>query len=153
MFVGDIAGVNEMIGHYNSSKARCVVKDCKCDKDDVMQFPLKCQHVTWADLQSCDTVEEIFEMYTRKGMISEKDMSDMMNDSELAKSLSKHQITNAFDALPLSDPYQGIIGMTPQEMLHLMGCGIFKYLIHGVRDVVGENGTNSKIKGLINDGH
>jgi hypothetical protein len=74
MFVGDIAGVNEMIGHYKSSKARCVVKDCKCDKDDVMQFPLKCQQVTWADLQSCDTVEEIFEMYTRKGMISEKDM-------------------------------------------------------------------------------
>jgi hypothetical protein len=28
MFVGDIAGVNEMIGHYNSSKARCVVKNC-----------------------------------------------------------------------------------------------------------------------------
>ena len=117
-----------------------------------MQFPLKCQQVIWADLQSCDTVEEIFEMlYTRKGMISEKDMLDMVNDTELAKSLSKHPTTNAFDALPLSDPYQGIIGMTPQEMLHLMGCGIFKYLIHGVRDVVGENGTNSKIKGLIND--
>jgi hypothetical protein len=43
-------------------------------------------------------------------------MSDMMNDAELAKSLSKHPITNAFDVLPLSDPYQGIIGMTPQEM-------------------------------------
>ena len=32
-----------------------------------------------------------------------------------------------------------------------MGCGIFKYLIFGVKDVIGLKGTKSKLKGLIND--
>jgi hypothetical protein len=52
------------------------------------------------------------------------------------KLISKRPVSNAFDRLPLSDPYQGIIGMTPQEMLHLMGCGIYKYLLLGIRDII-----------------
>jgi hypothetical protein len=41
--------------------------------------------------------------------------------------------------------------MTPQEMLHLMGSVLFEYLIHGIKDVIGERCTDSKVKGLIND--
>ena len=151
MFVGDIAGVNEMVGHYNTSKAKCVVKDCKCDHEELVQFPPKCQQVSWADLQSCNSVEEIFEMYQKRGLVSEADMARARTDADFAQSISKHSIDNAFDKLPLADPYQGIIGMTPQEMLHVMGCGMFKYLILGVKDVIGENNTNSKVKGQIND--
>lgn len=151
MFIGDIAGVNEMVGHYNTWKANCLVKDCKCSQDDILQFPLKCKQMTWADLNACSSEQEVFDLYSERGLISERDMTDMMNDPVFAKTISKHPINNAFDALPLADPYQGIIGMTPQEMLHLMGCGIFKYLIHGIRDIIGENQRNARVKALIND--
>ena len=150
-FIGDIAGVNEMIGHYNNCKAQCLVKDCKCKQEDITSFPPKCSQVTWADIQACDTIGDIFDLYQKKGLVSEKDMSEIFADADFAKSISKHPIDNAFDRLPLSDPYQGIIGMTPQEMLHLMGCGIFKYLIFGVKDIIGLKKKKSRLKGLIND--
>jgi uncharacterized membrane-anchored protein len=41
--------------------------------------------------------------------------------------------------------------MTPQEMLHLMGCGIYKYLLLGIRDIIGMGDKNSSVKGLVND--
>ena len=151
MIVGDIAGVNEMVGHYNTCHANCVVKDCKCNHEDLVEFPPKCSQMKWSELQACNSVKEIFDLYAEKGLVSERDMSDIMNDKELAKSISKHPVTNAFDSLPLSDPYQGLIGMTPQEMLHMMGCGIFKYLLFGIKDIIGENSKNSKVKGIIND--
>ena len=69
-------------------------------------------------------------------------MCRVRHDPDFAKSISKHCIDNAFDKLPLADPYQGIIGMTPQEMLHMMGGGIFKYIISGIKDIIGENQTN-----------
>jgi hypothetical protein len=67
------------------------------------------------------------------------------------KLISKHPVENAFDSLPLSDPYQGVIGITPQEMLHLMGAGIYKYLLLGIRDIIGMGDKNSSVKGLVND--
>jgi hypothetical protein len=79
-FVGDIAGINEMIGHYNNNSANCLVADCKCNQEEILQFKPKCSPIKWADLQACDTAEQIFEMYAAKGLVSERDMSDMMND-------------------------------------------------------------------------
>jgi hypothetical protein len=151
MFIGDMVGCNEMIGQYQSHTANCLWKDCKCTQDELLQFPLQSEPITWADLQECEIVEEIFALYHKKGLISEDDMSKIHTDPAYAKESSKHPIKNAFDALPLADPYQGITGMTPQEMLHLMGSGMIKYLIHSIKDVIGERGTNSKVKGLIND--
>jgi hypothetical protein len=37
-------------------------------------------------------------------------------------------ITSAFDMLPLADEFLGIIGMTPQDFLHMMGGGMYKKL-------------------------
>jgi hypothetical protein len=152
MICGDLAGVNELVGHYNTWTANCLLEDCKCTQSDLLEFPLQCKPMTWAELQECDTVEEIFALYEKKGLISERDMMKVTEDPEFAKEISKHPIKNAFSRLPLSlsDPYQGVVGMTPQEMLHLMGCGIFRYVIFGIRDVVGEYGKNARAKGLIN---
>ena len=150
-FIGDIAGVNEMIGHYNNCSANCLAKDCKCAQDDILQFPPKCKQMRWLDLQACTTVDEIFQLYADKGLVSERDMCRVRHDPDFAKSISKHCIDNAFDKLPLADPYQGIIGMTPQEMLHMMGGGIFKYIISGIKDIIGENQTNQRLKKHIND--
>jgi hypothetical protein len=102
MIIGDIAGVNEMVGQYNTCAANCVVKDCKCNHDDILSFPPKCQQVKWFEIQSCNTPEEVFALFAQKGLVSEKDMSDAMTDADFAKSMSKHSISNAFDSLPLS---------------------------------------------------
>ena len=151
-FIGDIAGVNEMVGHYNNNNnVQCLLKDCKCQQDDYTQtFPPKCSQVTWLELSQCKSDEEIFDLLFEKGLVSERDMCDIFEDADFAQSISKHPIRIAFDRLPLSDPYQGVIGLTPQEMLHMMGCGVLKYLIFGIRNVIGKNGTNSRLKGLIN---
>jgi hypothetical protein len=87
-----------------------------------------CHQVKWKDLQACDDVAEVFKMYHNKGLVTEAEMSRVMTDvttldkqgkkdlEAYQKLISKHPVSNAFDRLPLSDPYQGIIGMTPQEM-------------------------------------
>ena len=151
MFIGDTAGINEMVGHYNTCYAQCVTKDCKCKFADLTRSPPKCRQMKYKDIDSCSNVREVFHKYAMNGLVSLQDMSEIANDEHLAKSISKHVIDNAFDYLPLSDPYQGIIGMSPQEMLHMMGSGMHKYLIFGIKDVVGENSKNSKRKGLINN--
>ena len=61
-------------------------------------------------------------------------MSDMVSNLDFAKE-SKHVIDHDFDYLPLLDPYQGIIGMSPEEVLQMMGCGVFSYLLHGMREI------------------
>ncbi|MGA0823871.1 MAG: hypothetical protein ACO3PG_05370, partial [Pelagibacteraceae bacterium] len=152
MCIADISGMNELLGHFNTCKARCVVKDCKCSHNDLLLCnPPKCQQVKWTEIQQCSNIKEIFDLYESKNLVSERDMTEMMVNKDVAQFISKHPITNAFDSLPLSDPYQGLIGMTPQEILHLMGGGMHKYFILVVRDIIGENGTNSAVKGLIND--
>lgn len=87
-------------------------------------------------------------MYHNKGLVMEDEMSKVMKDVTLLdkqgkkdlkayqKSISKHPVSNAFDSLPLSDQYQGVIGITPQEMLHLMGAGIYNYLLSGIPDIL-----------------
>jgi hypothetical protein len=74
-----------------------------------------------------------------------------MDDKIYASAISKHPVKNAFEALPLADPYQGIIGMTPQDMLHMMGAGNYKYFLLGVRDIIGLNDTNSRVKGYVDE--
>jgi hypothetical protein len=61
-FVGDIAGINEMIGHYNNNSANCLVKDCKCNQDKILEFEPNCSPIKWTDLQACDTAKEVFDM-------------------------------------------------------------------------------------------
>jgi hypothetical protein len=80
-------------------------------------------------------------MYLRKGLVSEKDMSCIMDDKIYASAISKHPVKNAFKALPLADPYQGIIGMTPQDMFHVMGAGNYKYFLLGVHDIIAASTT------------
>ncbi len=97
MICEDLAGVNELVGHYNTWTANCLLKDCKCTQSDLLEFPLQCKPMTWAELQECDMVEEIFALYEKKGLISERDMMKVTEDPEFAKEISKQS---------LSDPYR-----------------------------------------------
>jgi hypothetical protein len=92
----------------------------------------------YKDNASCANVREVFHKYALNGLVSMQDMSEIANDEDLAKTISKHVIDNVFAYLPFSDPYQGKISMSPQEMLHMMGSGMHKYLTFGIKDVVWE---------------
>jgi hypothetical protein len=86
-----------------------------------------------------------------KCLVSKRNISEISSDADFAREMSKHVIDNVvFDYLLLSDPYQGIIGMSPQEVLHMMGSGMYKYLLFDIKDVVGERNKNAKRKGLMN---
>ena len=50
LVVGDAVGNNELCGHYNGNNAKCLVKDCKCTKEELIQIPPVCEFITMDDL-------------------------------------------------------------------------------------------------------
>jgi len=67
------------------------------------------------------------------------------------KYYSTHAVENAFDDLPLSDPYQGIVGITPQELLHVIDSGIVGYSMQTISDIIGRRSINSDCKEKVNN--
>ena len=59
-------------------------------------------------------------------------------------------MSTVWDELPLADAYLGVIGITPQEFLHVMGSGLFKHNLHSVREIIGPNTSNARTKLAIN---
>jgi hypothetical protein len=55
-----------------------------------------------------------------------------------------------WDKLPLADIYLGIVGLTPQEFLHVMGCGLYKHNLIAIREIAGPNTSNARAKAMIN---
>ena len=58
----------------------------------------------------------------------DKDLSDIKDNQDLEKELSYYDVDSAFDHLPLADKYQGIVGITPQESLHVMEAGMYEHI-------------------------
>jgi hypothetical protein len=113
MVIGDTVGNNELVGHYlGNTQGRCLVKDCKCCKEDLVKVPPKCSQMTYKDFVACKGDDaKIFSSLTKKNLMSLKDLSDIKDDKDLEKELSYYDVDNAFDHLPLADKYQGIVGM------------------------------------------
>jgi hypothetical protein len=108
-----------------------------CEFQDLIVFPPKCQPLSWNSINTCNGDEEVFALLERNRVISYAQMSKAMKDKKYAHSISKYVVDNALEALPLADKYQGIIGMTPWEFLHMLG--------------IGEKDSNARLKGQIND--
>ena len=152
MIIGDTAGNNELCGHYLGGKSRCLVKDCKCSFEVLHKTPPKCHTMTWKDLHECNGDDAmIFQKFDEKGLISLKTLSEIIDDEKLQKSNSYHDISNFTDGLPLSDPYLGIIGLTPQELLHVMEAGLYEHVPLAIRDVIGFRDSNAADKELIDE--
>ena len=149
-FNGDNKGQGELTRHYGCWQARCLIKDCKCDKQSYTRFPSSCKVPEWSKIIQCKTTNEVFDYFEECNLISYRDISRAQGDDEYAKKISKHMITSAFDWLPLADEFLGIIGMTPQDFLHMMGGGMYKHWIVAHREVIGENTKQSARKGLLN---
>ena len=56
--------------------------------------------------------------------------------------MGKKNIKTCFDGIPLGDDIYGIMGITPPEMLHVAGTGIFKYMFSCITNILGS--TKSK---------
>ena len=122
MVIGDTAGNNELCAHYLRSAATCVTKDCKCKFDDLVECsPTKCSQISWEDLNNCRNKVtgriddlQVFGKCEEKNLISLKSLSEIQGNVPAQKEISYHDVRNAFDELPLADPYLGIVGITPQ---------------------------------------
>lgn len=77
-------------------------------------------------------------------------LSRAMGDEEYATSISKDPFDTVWQHLPLADEFLGMVGMTPQEFLHVGGSGLYKHCLVAIREIVGPNQSNSLVKGLIN---
>ena len=147
---GDNKGAGELTNHYGCWQARCLIKDCKCDKKGYTKFPSRCKVPEWSRIIQCTTADQVFDYFEECNLVTYRDLSRAKGDADYAKFISKHMINNAFDWLPLADEFMGIIGMTPQDFLHMMGGGMYKHWIIANREVIGENTKQSAKKGILN---
>ena len=120
IITGDTSGHNDLCGHMNASSTLFPVRACRYTSD------------VWDDLETiCDffTVEEVDHTKTIKHGL---------------KNYQKKKITSCFYGVPLGDLKYGNMGITPPEMLHVAGVGIFKYMFTCLLDIVGSKGTKTK---------
>ena len=99
MVIGDTVGNNELVAHYlGNAQGRCLVKDCKCCKEDLVKVPPKCSQMTYKDFDECKGDDaKIFSVLSKKNLISLKDLSDIKDDEGLEPLLSYYNVDNAFD--------------------------------------------------------
>lgn len=150
MIIGDSVGQHELIGHYLSWKARCLGKDCRCSQDRIVRWPCKCRWPLSREIMECSSHAEVFELYDKCGLISYQHLSRATVDDDYATYISKHPLDLVWNELPMADAYLGVVGMTPQEFLHVMGNGNYAHLLIAIREIIGPNTSNSATKGLIN---
>jgi len=97
----------------------------------------------------CENDAAVFDLYESCHICTYRNLSLARNDEVYAKRISKEVIDTAWDSLPLADQYLGMLGMTPQEFLHVTGCGLYKHELISIRDIVGPKDSNAKVKDKI----
>jgi hypothetical protein len=102
------------------------------------------------EINQCSDHSEVFRLYEECGLVSLEHLSRAMGDKEYATSISKDPFDTVWQHLPLTDEFLGMVGMTPQEFLHVGGSGLYKHCLVAIREIVGPNQSNSLVKGLIN---
>ena len=129
LITGDTSGHNDLCGHYNGSSTTTMpYRSCKCSLQNLDNSKPSCRLVT---------LEEV----------------SVAADNDTLHFISKHNIESCFKGVPLSDPVHGIMGVTPPEMLHVAGVGIFKYMLTSVSDIIGSKDSHAKQKDQYNELH
>ena len=130
--IGDTAGNNCWMGHYNSSKSKRPYRDCKCCFGDMSLTNPLCEYVTMDEYR--DNMREM-QRATSKA-----------ERARIGKETSSHNIFNAFakDGMPLSDQKYGIFHLFPPELLHTTYEGITEYMLDTLSEMLG---TAGKIDG------
>ena len=149
MSIGDTVGQNELVNHFNNYKATCLGKDCLCHQNRIVQWPSRCRWPLSREIMECENDVAVFDLYESCHICTYRNLSLARNDEVYAKRISKEVIDTAWDSLPLADQYLGMLGMTPQEFLHVTGCGLYKHELISIRDIVGPKDSNAKVKDKI----
>jgi hypothetical protein len=71
-------------------------------------------------------------------------LEDAVGDKKKLGPMGKKNINSCFDGIPLGDDIYGIMGITPPEMLHVTGTGIFKYMFSCISNILGSKTTERK---------
>ena len=93
-----------MCGHNNSGSSNLPIRNCACTWDDLDDPDPGCRFTT------------------------SQEVEDAIGNKKQLGLMGKKNIKSCFDEIPLSDDTYGIMGITPPEMLHVAGTGIFKYM-------------------------
>ena len=126
---GDTSGHNNLVGQMNGGKPQYIYRDCYCEHDQMSHCRPTCNLVTLADIKEARKSED--------GMAR----------------ISKKNIRNAFDNVPLSDAIHGIFGVVPAEMLHVSGTGLLKYMFKCLCNLIGSEKKNKAEKEAFDDLH
>ena len=150
--LGDSAGHSENVAKIQASSTRCIMRECKCTFDDLVHFPPRCQPLQYSDYVNCNhDPATIFHLASHNNLVSLHDTSMCYTNKEYAKHISYyHGIDVAWRALPNSDPYFGVVGISALDFLHLFKGGTLKYKIIAERNIIGPKESNSRVKGLVN---
>lgn len=116
---GDTSGHNNLVGQMNGGKPQYLYRDCYCSHDQMAQYRPNCILVTLADIEEARKSEDGLTL------------------------ISKKNIRNAFDNVPLSDTIHGIFGAVPAEMLHVSGTGLLKYMFKCFCNLIGSDKKKS----------
>ena len=108
--IGDTEGRNKICGKYlNRVNAECICHYCNTKRTEIQDISADCK------LTAAPQIADWSERYNGR-------------DAERLKSLSYHQLMNAFTSLKFCDPKLGINGATVAEVLHLIQHGLFLYI-------------------------
>ena len=127
IIAGDTSGHNNVCGHYNVSNSNCPYRHCICTLQQLSDAVAQCYLITLNDVKD----------------LTPRELVDW----------SKHDIDNAFDDTPLSDQLHGKFGVTPAEMLHVCGNGVYKYQFESTKDLIGKKDSRQKQKNEFNALH
>jgi hypothetical protein len=117
LITGDTSGHNDLCGHMNNGSSNLPIRNCGCTWDDLDDPDPDCQFTTLQALE------------------------DAGGDKKQLGLMGKKNINSCFDGIPLGDDLCGIIGITPPEMLHVAGTGIFKYMFSCILNILGSKTT------------
>ena len=132
LIIGDTAGNNELLCHYNCSGNRgicCPMNKCRCTGPELNKVPPQCHFISSMDIQKS------------------------LTDTQFAKSISQHQIRSALSRLPIADMIRGPMAITPFENLHAFYTGIFAYVTRVIHDMIGSGDKNARVKDFLDQLH
>ena len=125
-FIGDIAGNNAWLCHYNGSgRVARPYRDCTCTYPHMSLDNPTCTYIKLKDIKLAQKKKK--KVTKAKGEL-------------LYKSMSKHDVRSILNdpGLPLSDDVHGAYRMMPPELLHTSGSGLIVYMFKALRALFGD---------------
>ena len=121
VIIGDTAGNNRWLAHYNSSGSmHRPYRDCRCGYLAMSHSNPQCVYITLNEVEDAKRRQESGDTKSKKKAVS--------------REMSMHLIENAFshEDVPIYDDVSGIYGITPPELLHTTQEGLTKYIIEAL---------------------